>query len=82
MRKDELLHLHQLLACVRQEVQRRDDTPAVPAQNYDAVSVSPMAAYEPKSQHQEAVQALAADLAAALDADDDHDAPVRRRAST
>lgn len=65
MRKDELLYLHQLLAVVRREFERRDDVDPGDLAAYERLSVSPMAAYESKSEHERAVRELAAALAAA-----------------
>jgi len=60
MRKDELLHLHQLLARVKQEYERRGDD-EFPA--YEDIETLPVAAFASKGDHEEAVLALAADLA-------------------
>lgn len=65
MRKDELLYLHQLLAVVRREFERRSDADPGDFTAYERLSVSPMAAYEPKSEHERAVRELAAALAGA-----------------
>ncbi|MFB6166385.1 MAG: UPF0058 family protein [Haloarculaceae archaeon] len=65
MRKDELLYLHQLLAFARREYERRDDVDEDALGRYESLSVSPMAAYESKGEHERAVLALAAALAAA-----------------
>ncbi|WP_136716840.1 UPF0058 family protein [Halorientalis salina] len=64
MRKDELLHLHQLLTAVRVEYERRGDVPADAFSAYDELSVSPVAAYAPKGDHKRAVRTLASTLAA------------------
>jgi hypothetical protein len=60
MRKDELLHLHQLLACVKQEYERRGDD-EFPA--YEDIETLPVAAFASKGGHKRAALALAADLA-------------------
>lgn len=69
MRKDELLYLHQLLSTVRREYRRRDDSPPPNVERYDAMAVSPMAAHEPKHEHDAAVRVLAAEIASSLDAE-------------
>lgn len=87
MRKDELLHLHQLLASVQRECRRRDDATAEDFENYERVAVSPLAAHESKGKHRTAVEALAADVAGAVsddveDRDEESDAATRQPAST
>ena len=67
MRKDELVHLHNLLALVRQEFAERDDAPPGTFADYDALGVSPMAVYGSKTDHQRAVQELARALATAAE---------------
>jgi hypothetical protein len=66
MRKDELLYLHQLLATVKRDLEERGDISPAAAGAYADVSVSPVAAYAQKGDHEVAVMALATDLAAAL----------------
>lgn len=70
MRKDELVHLHNLLALVREECERRGDAPPGAFEAYDALDVSPMAVYGSKTDHQRAVQALARALARASGSED------------
>lgn len=64
MRKDELVHLHSLLALVREEYERRGDAAPAAFAAYDDLDVSPMAVYGSKSDHERAVRALARGLAA------------------
>lgn len=66
MRKDELLHLHQLLAAVRRDVEARGDAAETDFERYDDLSVSPVAAYAARAAHEEAVRELAAALAERL----------------
>lgn len=73
MRKDELLYLHQLLATVKRDLDERNDISPTESGAYADVSVSPVAAYAQKAEHEAAVMALAADLATAIDADTDAD---------
>ena len=63
MRKDELLHLHQLLTAVRREYEHRGDSTADAFAAYDELSISPVAAYARKDDHEEAVRVLASALA-------------------
>ncbi|AQL43066.1 hypothetical protein BV210_10225 [Halorientalis sp. IM1011] len=65
MRKDEFLYLHQLLAVTQRTLAARGVSDAEAA----AETVSPMAAHASKADHQRAVTALAAGLAAATEAD-------------
>lgn len=74
MRKDELLYLHQLLALVRDDWEHRGVVSADAFAEYDALDVTPMAIYASKSEHQEAVAALAARLAARSEGDADEQA--------
>lgn len=70
MKKDELVHLHSLLTCLRAEFERREDPPEGAFAQYDDLAVSPMAVYGSKADHARAVRALAGALAALADADD------------
>lgn len=76
MRKDELVHLHSLLALVREEVERRGDAPPGTFAAYDELEVSPMAVYGSKADHRRAVQALARALASVTDESEDHGVQV------
>jgi hypothetical protein len=81
MRKDELLHVHQLLAALRRDIERRGDVDPETVAAYDELSVSPVAAYAQKGDHEEAVTTLAAALAASVrdegpDDSDDQRQPV------
>lgn len=62
MRKDELVHLHSLLALVRTEYERRGDAVPGAFAAYDDMDVSPMAVYGSKTDHERAVRALARGL--------------------
>lgn len=67
MRKDELVHLHTLLALVREEYERRDDPQSGRFEAYDDLDVTPVAVYGSKAGHQRAVQTLARGLATAVE---------------
>jgi hypothetical protein len=78
MRKDELMYLHQLLATVKRDLDERGVTSSTAADAYADVSVSPVAAYAQKGDHEAAVMALASDLSAAVsDESADRDADER-----
>ena len=70
MRKDELLYLHQLLALLRADFERRDVAAPEAVAAYEGVDVTPMAIYAGKDDHERAVRALAAALAASVSGDD------------
>lgn len=76
MKKDELVHLHSLLALVRTEYERRGDAPPGAFAGYDELEVSPMAVYGSKAEHERAVVALARALADATAASDDRSAQI------
>lgn len=63
MKKDELVHLHSLLAVLRMEYERRGVASPSRFSGYDALDVSPIAVYGSKGEHARAVQALAGALA-------------------
>ncbi|PSQ04761.1 metal-binding protein [Halobacteriales archaeon QS_4_69_31] len=65
MKKDELVHLHTLLALVREEYERRGVASPAAFAAYDELDVSPMAVYGSKSDHEHAVEVLSRALAAA-----------------
>lgn len=65
MKKDELVHLHSLLTVLRAEYERRGVVSESAFERYEGLGVSPMAVYGSKSEHTQAVQALASALAAA-----------------
>jgi hypothetical protein len=67
MRKDELVHLHTLLALVREEYERRDDPPPGTFEACDDLDVTPVAVYGSKADHQRAVKTLARGLATAVE---------------
>ena len=68
MKKNELVHLHALLARVADEyVARGDATPADFA-SYDRLQISPLALRAPRDDHEAAVETLAALLAERADA--------------
>lgn len=71
MRKDELVHLHSLLAVLRAEYERRGVAPPSAFAAYEDLDVSPLAVYGSKEEHERAVQALASALAAATDGSSD-----------
>jgi hypothetical protein len=76
MKKDELVHLHTLLALVRGEYERRGVAPPGAFDAYDDLGVSPMAVYGSKSEHERAVEALACELAAVSTDKTDQEAAV------
>jgi hypothetical protein len=65
MRKDEFLYLHQLLAVAQRTLSSRGVIDVDP----DSETVSPVAAHASKSDHEQAVTALAAALATATTGD-------------
>lgn len=69
MRKDELLHVHQLLAALKRDIERRGDVDPEAIAAYDELSVSPVAAYAQKGDHEKAVTSLATALAASVSDD-------------
>lgn len=77
MRKDELVHLHSLLAVLRAEYERRGVASPGAFAAYDELDVSPLAVYGSKEDHARAVQALASALASATG-----DSPGRSAAVT
>jgi hypothetical protein len=77
MKKDELVHLHSLLTCLRAEFEGREDPPAGAFARYDDLDVSPMAVYGSKGDHARAVRALSAALAALVEGNDPEEVPDR-----
>jgi len=65
MRKIELVCLHELLLLVRYEYERRLGH-AIECNEYDRLDIRPIAITQPKAKHDEAVRALASDLAMAV----------------
>ena len=81
MRKDELLYLHQLLATVKRDLEERGTISPADVDAYESVTVTPVAAYAQKGDHEAAVMALARDLTTAVgpglgvDGDDSDEQP-------
>ncbi|WP_246986035.1 UPF0058 family protein [Halorientalis marina] len=73
MRKDELLYLHQLLATVKRDLEERGGVSPADVDAYESVTVSPVAAYAQKGDHEAAVMALARDLTTAVGPEADED---------
>ncbi len=63
MRKDEFLHLHQLLAVTQRTLAARGVSDADTDTDTDTGTVSPVAAHASKADHERAVMTLAATLA-------------------
>jgi len=77
MRKDELLYVHQLLAALRRAVEQRGDLDPEAITAYETLSVSPVAAYAQKGDHEQAVTALAVALADSVH-EDGYDGDTRQ----
>lgn len=75
MKKQELVHLHGLFAEIAAYC-RAEGVPLA-LERYHELGIHPMSINHAKSDHEEAVLALAAALAAALDAGDGEAVPVR-----
>lgn len=58
MRKQELLHVHQLLALTREELTARESAPDDPFADYDDLGVSPFAFDRAKGDHVVAIGSL------------------------
>jgi hypothetical protein len=76
MRKQELVHVHGLLAVVRVEYERRTDHD-VECGEYDRLGIQPTSIHQSKDAHREAVSALAVALAANMTRRE-HDAVASR----
>jgi len=70
MRKQELIHLHGLLATVR-EFCEEDLGETVDRAQYSELPIQPTSIHKSKADHQEAVAALATDIVDGLEADGD-----------
>jgi hypothetical protein len=69
MRKQDLIHIHCLLAEFKEEYDRRTER-ATHLEDYDQLEVLPISLYRPKYEHEEAVLVLAAELSAAIEEDE------------
>lgn len=63
MKKRELIYLHGLLDQVSILMRARDDLSEDALDSYRALGISPSAVYQPKGEHEQAVEALASALA-------------------
>lgn len=70
MRKRGLVHLHGLLDRVRIVMQSRGDLPDEALGPYRDLDVSPTAVYQPKHEHEQAVETLASILAMSIESDE------------
>ncbi len=68
MRKQELIHLHGLLATVR-EFCEEDLGETVEEEQYSELPIQPTSIHKSKADHQEAVAALATDVVDSLETD-------------
>jgi len=75
MKKQELIHLHGLLAEVRE---RYDDQTngALDLSTYESLNTRPTSIHHSKTNHKEAIIALADELASAMDADETTTVPA------
>jgi len=74
MRKQEYIHLHALLAEVSTDVQNNGTD--VTLDDYDALGVRPSSIHRSKTDHKEAVQALATCLTESMETEADDRVPV------
>ena len=74
MRKQEYIHLHALLAEVTNDVETRGT--AVDLSEYDSLGVRPSSIHKSKTDHKEAVQAMANCLTTSIDDDAETDRRV------
>lgn len=69
MKKQELIHLHGLLSEVRDRHENRTDAP-LDLSSYESVDTHPTSIHHSKTDHKEAVIALADGLASEMDNED------------
>ena len=74
MKKNELVHLHALLARVAADYRERGLVTDADLEPYRAVGVGPSSLTESRSEHQRAIRVLLSILAAHSDTDSDSDA--------
>jgi len=74
MRKQEYIHLHALLAEVSTDVQENGTD--VNLDDYETLGVRPSSIHRSKTDHKEAVQALATCLTEGMEAEHDERVPV------
>jgi hypothetical protein len=72
MRKQALVHLHALCTLLREYLQNREEF-SEEAIDPGSVPTSPAAIHRPKDEHRRAVEALATEVATAVDAGGEHD---------
>ncbi|MFC6835667.1 UPF0058 family protein [Halomarina ordinaria] len=70
MKKQELIHLHGLLAQVRDHCQERTDSP-IDHTAYDELGVRPTSIHKSKTEHKKAVFALAKGITGEIDVVDE-----------
>jgi hypothetical protein len=76
MRKRELIYLHGLLDQVSVLMRARDDLSEEMLGSYRELGVSPTSVYQPKDDHEQAVETLASALAASVDEENESDEQV------
>lgn len=68
MRKQELLHVHQLLSAVRRTLETEESVPPAAFAAYDALGVGPNACNRNKRDHEVAIRRLLAGIETAIEA--------------
>ncbi|WP_439025757.1 UPF0058 family protein [Haloarchaeobius sp. DT45] len=68
MRKQELLHLHQLLSKIRSVVETEESVPPGAFAAYDAYGVGPYSFNRQKADHEEAIRRLLRGIVATIEA--------------
>ncbi|WP_254861612.1 UPF0058 family protein [Halovivax gelatinilyticus] len=58
MRKQELVHLHMLIAALRRDIAEREPVPSAAYAEYEAHGVTPTAVHHKKEAHKTSVQLL------------------------
>lgn len=69
MKKQELIHLHGLLAQVRTHYEHTMDTEVEP-ETYEGLGIRPTSIHKSKTQHKEAVFALATDITSEMETEE------------
>lgn len=82
MKKRELIYLHGLLDQVSILMRARDDLSEDALDSYRTLDVSPSAVYQPKGEHEQAVEALASALAATIQEMNESDEQVADRSDS
>jgi hypothetical protein len=76
MRKRELIYLHGLLDQVSILMRARDDLSEETLDSYRRLNVSPTSVYQPKGDHEQAVETLASALAASVEEENESDEQI------